>query len=113
MHYEKGLTRTFPIASLMTNHTAPTISPTIETVDPLVEKLLKNNAMLDVTNEGVIMTISLATVGLFCLGIYLLQLGLVGLFGMKIPAKVGTVFAFIAGVCILFGLFVTQTLVLQ
>ena len=57
------------------------------------------------------MTISLTQVGLLCLGLYLI---LVGLAATKFKlTKVAPILAFIAGVCILLGLFITQTLILQ
>lgn len=56
------------------------------------------------------MDVSLATIGAFFLGLYLLSVGLIGLFGTKIPAKLVALVALIAGVCILLGVFVTKTI---
>jgi energy-coupling factor transporter transmembrane protein EcfT len=64
-------------------------------------------------NQEISMTLSLNTIGLFFLALYLLTVGLVGLFGAKIPAKVVAVCALIAGVCILLGVFVTNSISLH
>lgn len=57
------------------------------------------------------MSVSLSEVGLFCLGVYLVLIGAVALLGLKMNSKVSNLFALVAGVCILLGLFVTNTLV--
>jgi hypothetical protein len=58
------------------------------------------------------MEISLTQVGLFCLGVYLVLVGLAAT-KFKVTGKVAPILAFIAGVCILIGLFVTDVLVLK
>lgn len=58
------------------------------------------------------MTLSLTFIGLLCAGLYFLLTGGSSLFGWKVNATLMGVLAFIAGLCILLGLFVTETLVL-
>lgn len=58
------------------------------------------------------MSVSLSEVGLFCLAVYLILIGAVALLGLKMNSKVANLFALIAGVCILIGLFVGNMLVI-
>lgn len=58
------------------------------------------------------MTLSLATIGAFFLGLYLLLAGISSFIPLKI-GRLNAVFAIIAGVCILLGLFITNTIVFQ
>ena len=58
------------------------------------------------------MSVSITEVGLFFLGLYLLLAGISNFKPLKI-GKLNAVFAIIAGVCILLGLFVTEAIVLN
>lgn len=55
------------------------------------------------------MALSLTTIGLFCLAVYLILVGLAGLTTFRIDAKIQAALALIAGVCLFIGVFVTES----